>query len=746
MSSPLDVITLRGLHVEAAHGVFDFEHDAPQPFIVDCALWVDTSASALSDDIADTVSYALVADEIMSIVSGPSVKLIETLGNAIAMRLLRLAHVLGVEVTVHKPQAPLEQPFADVSVTVRRGQVPLAVRSSASSSPDVSASAGASDSARDRSLIDEASHTGSVATDGDMADDDRLANLGESASVVDTDSSSPPPSALVPVLALDSEVDEESDEVADQGEERPALPVRVVLALGGNIGDVPSTFASAIEALIDDVRFDVVNVSPILRTLPVLDENQESQSDYWNAVVLVDTDLTPREVLDVAHALEDVAGRERSEHWGARTLDIDIVDYAGISYDDGVLVLPHIRAHSRAFVLAPWLMVDSSAQLDGVEVEKLFNDASDKDGIIDAVEDWLMDPASVVAESDECLNATSSARASSIVYPEETRSADAMPESESESRQDSDVAVGVDAESTTPRVPSLSDLDLSDLSVALAAPPTLEGEETRLDRMPAISRVNLQPAKGADDKLWNALWAKWSLIRVDEASETVAEQDEADIQYQEESGDIVEVPELDVDNRATLYQDDLSEGNETESESPVEMSDEAPIPPNVDTQEESLADDDADVHDDEEASAGEEAGRESEPVSKSTSSHRLQGFGRSLKWFPLFPRNEAQEPNPTEDRVPENARKVEVRPTSRALPSWDFSHHEVRIVDEPSPVDALSSSGAVQRRSIVDPQLPADALRGPIDDSEATKTSIIRKVVVRPSSTGHIPLTKDQGE
>ena len=746
MSSPLDVITLRGLHVEAAHGVFDFEHDAPQPFIVDCALWVDTSASALSDDIADTVSYALVADEIMSIVSGPSVKLIETLGNAIAMRLLRLAHVLGVEVTVHKPQAPLEQPFVDVSVTVRRGKVPLAVSSSASSSPDVSASAGASDSAQDRSLVGKASHTGLVATGGDMADDDRLANLGESALVVDTDSSSPPPSALVPVLALDSEVDEESDEVADQGEERPALPVRVVLALGGNIGDVPSTFASAIEALIDDVRFDVVNVSPILRTLPVLDENQESQSDYWNAVVLVDTDLTPREVLDVAHALEDVAGRERTEHWGARTLDIDIVDYAGISYDDGVLVLPHIRAHSRAFVLAPWLMVDSSAQLDGVEVEKLFNDASDKDGIIDAVEDWLMDPASVVAESDEYLNAGSSARASSIVYPEETRSADAMPESESESRQDSDVAVGVDAESTTPRVPSLSDLDLSDLSVALAAPPTLEGEETRLDRMPAISRVNLQPAKGADDKLWNALWAKWSLIRVDEASETVAEQDEADIQYQEESGDIVEVPELDVDNRATLYQDDLSEGNETESESPVEMSDEAPIPPNVDTQEESLADDDADVHDDEEASAGEEAGRESEPVSKSTSSPRLQGFGRSLKWFPLFPRNEAQEPNPTEDRVPENARKVEVRPTSRALPSWDFSHHEVRIVDEPSPVDALSSSGAVQRRSIVDPQLPADALRGPIDDSEATKTSIIRKVVVRPSSTGHIPLTKDQGE
>lgn len=690
MSSPLDVITLRGLHVEAAHGVFDFEHDAPQPFIVDCALWVDTSASASSDDIADTVSYALVADEITSIVSGPSVKLIETLGNAIAMRLLRLAHVLGVEVTVHKPQAPLEQPFVDVSVTVRRGKVPLAVSSSASSSPDVSASAGASDSARDRSLIGKAGHTGSVATGGDMVDEDRLANLGESALVVDTDSSSPPPSALVPVLALDSEV----DEVSDQGEDRPALPVRVVLALGGNIGDVPSTFASAIEALIDDVRFDVVNVSPILRTLPVLDENQESQSDYWNAVVLVDTDLTPREVLDVAHALEDVAGRERSEHWGARTLDIDIVDYAGISYDDGVLVLPHIRAHSRAFVLAPWLMADSSAQLDGVEVEKLFNDASDKDGIIDAVEDWLMDPASVIAESDEYLNAGSSARASSIVYPEETRSVDAMPESESELRQDSDVAVGVDAESKTPRVPSLSDLDLSDLSVALAAPPTLEGEETRLDRMPAISRVNLQPAKGADDKLWNALWAKWSLIRADEASETVAEQDEADTQYQEES----------------------------------------------------VADDDADVHDDGEASAGEEAGRESEPVSKSTSSHRLQGFGRSLKWFPLFPRNEVQELNPTEDRVPENARKVEVRPTSRALPSWDFAHHEVRIVDEPSPVDALSTSGAVQRRSIVDPQLPADALRGPIDDSEATKTSIIRKVVVRPSSTGHIPLTKDQGE
>jgi 2-amino-4-hydroxy-6-hydroxymethyldihydropteridine diphosphokinase len=81
--------------------------------------------------------------------------------------------------------------------------------------------------------------------------------------------------------------------------------------------------------------------------------------------VVLKTTLPPSSLLERAHAVEDAFHRVRDEHWGPRTLDVDIVSYADVVSDDPQLTLPHPRAHERAFVLAPWHDLDPEAQLPG---------------------------------------------------------------------------------------------------------------------------------------------------------------------------------------------------------------------------------------------------------------------------------------------------------------------------------------------------------------------------------------------
>ena len=119
----VDEITLTGLTVFGYHGVFDFERRQGQEFTIDLTLQVPFAAAAASDDVADTVHYGELADRVAAIVAGEPVNLIETLAQRIADAALDDARVAAVTVTVHKPHAPIEQTFADVSVTVRRGRV-----------------------------------------------------------------------------------------------------------------------------------------------------------------------------------------------------------------------------------------------------------------------------------------------------------------------------------------------------------------------------------------------------------------------------------------------------------------------------------------------------------------------------------------------------------------------------------------------------------------------------------------------
>lgn len=256
-----DRIALHGIAVTACHGVLDFEKTQPQRFIADVVLETDLAPAGAGDDLADTVSYADVAQDTVAILSGPPVDLIETLTARIAQAALARPGVEAVEVTLHKPDAPAGVDFAPgggPSVSIRR----------------------------------------------------------------------------------------EADRAA-------------VIALGANLGDRLGTLAAAVRAVsgIDGVR--VLRVSPVVETDPIGPE----QPDYLNAVLLARTRLAPVTLLRELHRIEADFGRVRETRWGARTLDLDLIQVGDLMADSPALTLPHPRAHERAFVLQPWLLADPGATL-----------------------------------------------------------------------------------------------------------------------------------------------------------------------------------------------------------------------------------------------------------------------------------------------------------------------------------------------------------------------------------------------
>lgn len=123
----MDRIVLQGVSARGCHGVLDAEKRDGQPFVVDVTLELDLSPAGRCDDLAATVDYAEVADDIVARIVGPSFDLIERLAEVIAADVLRRDLVDAVEVVVHKPEAPIRQRFTDVQVRVRRGGVPVVI-------------------------------------------------------------------------------------------------------------------------------------------------------------------------------------------------------------------------------------------------------------------------------------------------------------------------------------------------------------------------------------------------------------------------------------------------------------------------------------------------------------------------------------------------------------------------------------------------------------------------------------------
>jgi dihydroneopterin aldolase len=117
-----DRITLTGLRVRGFHGVFAHEKRDGQDFLVDVVVWLDLSHATATDDLKQTLHYGELAERVAAIVRGEPRDLIETVAGEIADDVLTDERVREVEVTVHKPSAPIPLSFVDVAVTVRRAR------------------------------------------------------------------------------------------------------------------------------------------------------------------------------------------------------------------------------------------------------------------------------------------------------------------------------------------------------------------------------------------------------------------------------------------------------------------------------------------------------------------------------------------------------------------------------------------------------------------------------------------------
>ncbi|HWU31775.1 MAG TPA: dihydroneopterin aldolase [Marmoricola sp.] len=117
-----DKLVIRGLEIFAHHGVFDFERRDGQIFIIDLDLEIDTRTAAASDALSDTLDYGNLVGGVRAAVEQDPVDLIETLAQRIADVCLAHEMVHRVEVTVHKPNAPIEATFADVALRIKRSK------------------------------------------------------------------------------------------------------------------------------------------------------------------------------------------------------------------------------------------------------------------------------------------------------------------------------------------------------------------------------------------------------------------------------------------------------------------------------------------------------------------------------------------------------------------------------------------------------------------------------------------------
>ena len=137
--------------------------------------------------------------------------------------------------------------------------------------------------------------------------------------------------------------------------------MRVVIALGANLGEPRAQLEEAIEALRKVIKIEAI--SSFYETKPF--KVNEEQPNYINAVLIGETNLEAEQLMKELLAIEERIGRKRSTINAARLIDLDIIDYQGMVINSENLTLPHPRAFEREFVLRPWIEIDPKAQLTG---------------------------------------------------------------------------------------------------------------------------------------------------------------------------------------------------------------------------------------------------------------------------------------------------------------------------------------------------------------------------------------------
>ena len=138
---------------------------------------------------------------------------------------------------------------------------------------------------------------------------------------------------------------------------------RAALALGSNLGDRLDYLQAAVDAITESPEIIPVAVSSVYETEPV--GTRTDQPQFLNAVLIVDTSLSPRSLFERCKAAEDAFGRSRKEPKGPRTLDLDLLAVGNYTIDDPDLTVPHPQFAERAFVLIPWAEVDPQFEVPG---------------------------------------------------------------------------------------------------------------------------------------------------------------------------------------------------------------------------------------------------------------------------------------------------------------------------------------------------------------------------------------------
>jgi dihydroneopterin aldolase/2-amino-4-hydroxy-6-hydroxymethyldihydropteridine diphosphokinase len=144
--------------------------------------------------------------------------------------------------------------------------------------------------------------------------------------------------------------------------------MRVFVSLGSNLGESSAVLARALQDIKKIPNTQLISTSSMYVTQPISDVPQD---DFMNAVVLVDTDLSPFDLLNQLQKIENAFGRTREVHWGPRTLDLDIITCENFESNSEALTVPHPRAHERLFVLVPMVEIDASTKIGDVEVAEL---------------------------------------------------------------------------------------------------------------------------------------------------------------------------------------------------------------------------------------------------------------------------------------------------------------------------------------------------------------------------------------
>jgi 2-amino-4-hydroxy-6-hydroxymethyldihydropteridine diphosphokinase len=157
------------------------------------------------------------------------------------------------------------------------------------------------------------------------------------------------------------------------------MAAEAFIALGGNVGDVQSTFDRAIAMLCDGEAVRLKARSSDYRTPPW---GLTDQPHYVNAVIAVTTSLGPHELLSRAQECERALGRDRTreQRWGPRAIDIDVLTYGDVAINDAGLALPHPRLFERGFVLVPLAEIAPDREIDGIVVSEALRRV-DKSGI-----------------------------------------------------------------------------------------------------------------------------------------------------------------------------------------------------------------------------------------------------------------------------------------------------------------------------------------------------------------------------